>query len=380
MIVRINLLWLALFCVIVSCKAKEANVTKLPPQTIELKKYSLDSIRKESLRLVENTVFLWKQEGQMTEAQVRDIQLLSKDLEQLEIDQKEIEKSLDESKSLYEAEVAKLNEQQKEEWNALPEKVATAQQTIDFNAGKYNAEGEKLKVENAKLESINNQLTELNRSLEEERAKPDANQEKLANLSQQISEQEANKLATDKALVTVKKKQKKYEDKLKEAQAEYDKYQLEKTGTFKDVNAAYVQVKSEEDRISVEKQKLGERGNELVKKLTENVDLLEKPSFLSIKAIDEVVQVELLWKIHQSCSDCEENFSSEKNNIKSVVYQEDGGLLKFELLDGKDTYSFRLVRGNDEKDGRIFYNGDLTVVFGDGSIRYGVLKFVSGKY
>jgi chromosome segregation ATPase len=381
MITRINLLWFALFFLIVSCKAKQASVNKLPPHVIELKKYSVDTIRNESIRLVENTVFLWKQEGQMTDTQVRDIQLLSKDLEQLENDQKEIERPLNELKKIYDVEVAKLDEQQKQEWNSLPEKVATAQQTIDFNTGKLAAETDKLNAENANLNLINSQIADLNKSLEEEKAKPEVSQEKISEISKKIDELQAKKVVSEKSIVSIQKKQKKYQDKLVDAQTEYDKYDKEKTETFKDVNTAYVQVKVEEDRLAVEKQKMSERGNELVKKLTENVDLMEKPSFLSIKVIEDSIQVDLSWKLHPDCSDCDESFSTEKNNIKNVSYQEEGGLLKFELTDQQDTYSFRMVRAKeDDKLGRIFYNGDLTVNYKDNTVRYGVLKFVSGKY
>jgi chromosome segregation ATPase len=331
--------------------------------------------------LVENTVFLWKPEGQMTAAQVRDIQRLSKELAQLEDDQREVEKPLNELRKVYDVEVAKLDEQRRQEWSALPEKVATAQETIDFNQGKLNAENDKLVAENTKYNAINIELAELNRSLEEEKAKIDVNQEKLNELNQRIAELEVNKVASEKAIVAINKKQKKYEDKLIEARAEYAKYQEEKTVNFKDVNAVYVQMKQEEERIAVEKQKLSERGNELINKLTQNVDLIEKPSFLNIKVVNDLIQVDLAWKIHQNCSECEENFSTEKNNVQNVFYQEDGGLLKFEVLDAEGIYSFRLVRAQDEdKLGRIFYNGDLTVEYTNGSIRYGVLKFVSGKF
>jgi hypothetical protein len=147
------------------------------------------------------------------------------------------------------------------------------------------------------------------------------------------------------------------------------------------VNDSYVKVKAEEERIAIERQKLGDRGNELIKKLTENVDLMEKPGFLNIKALGDDVQIDLSWKLHQSCSECEESFSSDKKNIQNISYQEEGGVLKFELAEGVDTYLFRLVRAKeDEKDNRIFYNGDLTIKYGNGSLRYGVLKFVSGKY
>jgi chromosome segregation ATPase len=317
----------------------------------------------------------------MSDRQVYEIQLLSKDLEQLELDQRMLEKPLKELQNKYNVEVEKLDADQKQEWSALPEKVATAQETINFNINRLAAESKKLDLENNNLLEINNHILELKKSFEVEKSKPEIDQEQLSRISGQIAQLESEKNTSETNIINIKKKQKKIEDKLSEAQAEFSRYEDEKNIQFKTVNTAYIAVKSEEERIASENLKLSDRGNELVKKLNENVDLQEKPVFLNIKVVEDMIQVDLSWKIHLDCSDCETKFSLENNNIKNIFYQEEGGLLKFDLIDLRGIYSFRLVRSKDDgATNRINYNGDLTVKNSDGSVRYGVLKFVDGKF
>lgn len=379
----INILCLILSLTLFSCKAKQTEVIKLPPYPIQLKKFPLEAIEKSSIRLSENTIFLWKKEDEMTESQVRDVQLLSQELDLLEKEQKELEATLNQLKLAYESEVAQLDPKQQEEWNALPEALSTAKETLDFNTNNFNLATEARATEVSKLNEITHQITLVNEELDAEKAKPDANQEKINELAQKLNELSATKVKIEKNIANYEKKQKRYKDLMESAQNDYNRLSTAKETTFSKVNAAHELVLNEEIRIAPEKKRMNDHGNDLVKKLTENVDILEKPSYLLIKVVQHQLKVEISWKIHNDCTECQEVFSTENGTIQNVNYQEDGGLLKFDLQANDGVYSFRLVRGiNKNQQDRISFNGDIEISYTDQTKakRFGALKFLDSKY
>lgn len=373
--------YIALLGGLTSCKAKQAIVQKQPPTPVEIKKYPLASIKNQPIRLTDSTVFLWKKDSEMTAEHVSDVQLLSKEMDQLELAQRELEGPFNDLKQIYETEVAQLDETQKQEWNALPDKIETSRSTKQNYEEKLPQLSANLEIENQKLTTINKNLEELSLELENEKNKTDRNADNIEKLTQKIADLQKDKVSSENKITKISLKIKNLQDNLANTQTELNELETKKSTHYKDVGIAYDIMKKEERQIAPEKQVLGEKGNALIQKLVENVDLLEKPSFLNIKVIDEKINVELAWKLYSDCNDCDETFSSDKNNIQNLSYQEAGGLLEFNLMDQSDVYAFRLVRSKDtDATGRIFYGGDLTITDSHGQKRFGVLKFSSSKY
>jgi len=382
-----TILILVAFSILNSCKAKQAIVTKQPPQLVQINKYPLAAIKIQPIRLKGSTSFLWKNEAEMTDTQVRDVQLISKKMDKLENEQRELKRTLNQFTKAYEIEVAKLDDQQKREWNTLPEKIDTQKQTVEINKHSYAEKFPKLSsdlnIENQKLIDVNKNLDEATKELKNEESKSNPNQETIDQISQLIIELQNTKKTIETKIATIENKIKKLQDKITTAQNELDQLESIKAGVYKDVNASHEVMKQEEARIAPEEQAFNERGNELVKLLFENVDKLDSsPTSLNLKVTDDdSLLIELTWKIINECNDCDENYSNAKNNLHHVSYQEDGGLLKFDLVDHENTYVFRLVRSKEnDPSGRIFYSGDLNIQYKDGHQRFGVLNFVSSNF
>jgi chromosome segregation ATPase len=364
---------------LVSCKAKQALVDKLPPPPVQVKKYPLSAFKNHNVNLTENLVFLWKKETEMTDSQVRDVQLLSKEKDQLESQQRELKINLNLLEKTYNAQVGNLNEQQKDEWINLPDKIE-AQKTFVENTRKSNSEkipilNLDLEKENQKLVEINNNIDQANQELQVEEGKIEKDQNKINDLSKKIEELKITQATSQANILKINTKIKKLEDKLTNAQNELNELEAKKNEVYKDVSTAYDAKKTEEIRIAPELKNLSDRITLIVKKITENVDLLPTPS-VTLDIVENKINIQILWRIQEYCKDCETEFSTTKNTIESVHYEEEGGVVEFKLIDQKDTYSFHLVRiKDDDTTGKIFFGGDLTITYHDGQLRFGSLKF-----
>lgn len=374
---------LTTFFVLISCKSKQAQVVKLPPETIALKTYTLDEIESTPILLVENTAFLWKKQNEMTSDQVRDTQLLAKEYDDLESQQGHLEDQLKEHQKNFEVAMTHLTEEQKQNWNdskkalqVIAECKAVLEKPEEYYTDLTNKYNSKSTAIDKKIKSIEKDL------------------QAKQNIAEKTEEDlKAIKDLEDKKASFVKKKEEaktEYDaifnerqecpQKSAQAQAAYDSYQIETSEVYRNLKTAETQIKTEQERLPTVRQQLADRQKTLIEGIEKNVEFLEKPKSLTLKVIQGVMQVRLNWKLNATCSNCLESFSTEEGTIQNVNYKEEGGLLQFELKLDSTAYSFRLVRAPDDQYGHIFYNGDLTISYANGEVRYGVLKFLSGKF
>lgn len=371
---------LGLAFIITSCKVKPAIVEKKPPQPVNVKVYPKSILKDKPINLNKNKSFLWKPEGQMNSDQVRDIQKISSDMDQLDEDQKEIEIPLEQLGVSYDEEFEKFNDEQKDYWNRLPENISNTEVILIRFTDKYNTSKDNLEKEQSNLESLVQKRIELDEILQEEKSKPAPEQDKIKETEEQIA---LIKIEEEKSLKLIEKWSKdvdKYETKVRTTKEELESYLHEKSTTYNIISKLDEDIKAEEERIAPIREEFNRRGSELIENLTKSVDLLEDPNYLQIKLVNEELQIDLNWKLKPKCVECSTFFSTTDGSIQNVKYIEKGGVLEFEITLDNEHYQFHFVRaGAQDKHRRLIYNGDLTITYANGSQRFGVLKFMSSS-
>jgi hypothetical protein len=379
----ISIIILSVSFILISCKSKQALVAKLPPQSISLQTYALKDIEISPILLVENTAFFWKKQGQMTSDQVRDTQLLAKEYDDLESQQGHLEDQLKSHQNDFEIALANLTSEQKLNWDNSKKAlqiISECKLVLEKPEEYYTDLTNKFKLKNVaidkKIKAIEKELQTKQEIIE----KTDEDLKAIKDLEEKKASFIKKKEDTKTEYDAIYNERQECPNKVTQAQNEYDSYQIETSESYQKLKASETLIKSEQERIPNVRKEMADRQKSIIERIENNVEFLEKPKALTLKVSNGVVQVRLNWKINPSCSTCPDTYSTEDSTIQNVTYQEEGGVLHFELKFEESLYVFRLVRAPDDQYGHIFYNGDLTVTNTQGEIRYGVLKFLSGKF